>query len=62
MLLANVFGWSLDKATLKTSYEYNLTWWCLEHTLTFNTVNNLGAFYANQGKLVKTKQMYQQAL
>jgi tetratricopeptide (TPR) repeat protein len=30
--------------------------------LTLNTVNNLAALYANQGKLVEAEQMYQQAL
>jgi hypothetical protein len=29
---------------------------------TLDTVNNLGALYAYQGKLVEAKQMYQRAL
>jgi hypothetical protein len=30
----------------------------LEHTLTLDTVNNLGALYKNQGKLSKAEKMY----
>jgi tetratricopeptide (TPR) repeat protein len=33
-----------------------------EHTSTLGTVNNLGNLYAEQGKLDKAEQMYQQAL
>ncbi|PVH70492.1 hypothetical protein DL98DRAFT_135890 [Cadophora sp. DSE1049] len=36
--------------------------WGPEHTSTLNTVNNLAALYANQGKLVEAEQMYQRAL
>jgi hypothetical protein len=35
--------------------------WGPEHTSTLYTVNNLGILYKDQGKLVKVKQMYQQA-
>lgn len=34
----------------------------LEHTSTINTVNNLGALYAGQGKLDQAEEMYQRAL
>ena len=33
-----------------------------EHTSTLDTVNNLGALYANQGKLAAAEQMYGRAL
>ena len=33
-----------------------------DHTSTLNTPNNLGRMYHDQGKLVKAKQTYQQAL
>jgi tetratricopeptide (TPR) repeat protein len=36
--------------------------WGPEHTLTLDTVNNLGALYANQGKLLEAEQMFQRAL
>jgi len=32
------------------------------HTSTLNTVNNLGLFYANQGKIKKAEEIYVQAL
>ncbi len=34
----------------------------VEHTSTLDIVNNLGALYANQGKLAEAEQMYEQAL
>ena len=34
----------------------------LEHTLTLNTVNNLGTLYRKQGKMVEAEQMYIRAL
>jgi tetratricopeptide (TPR) repeat protein len=34
----------------------------LDYTLTLNTVNNLGLFYANLGQLDKVEKMYQRAL
>jgi tetratricopeptide (TPR) repeat protein len=36
--------------------------WGPDHTSTLNTVNNLAALYADQGKLVEAEQMYQRAL
>ena len=33
-----------------------------DHTLTLDTVNNLGILYKNQGKLVEAEKMYQRAL
>jgi hypothetical protein len=34
----------------------------LDHTLTLDTVNNLGILYWNQGKLKEAEEMYQRAL
>jgi hypothetical protein len=34
----------------------------LEHTLTLNTVNNLGLLYNDQGKQAEAEGMYQRAL
>jgi tetratricopeptide (TPR) repeat protein len=36
--------------------------WGPDHTSTLDTVNNLAALYADQGKLVEAEQMYQRAL
>jgi tetratricopeptide (TPR) repeat protein len=36
--------------------------WGLEHTSTLDTVNNLGALYADLGRLDEAKKMYQRAL
>ena len=36
--------------------------WSFEHTLTFNIVNNLNAFYTDQNKLIETKKMYRRTL
>jgi Tfp pilus assembly protein PilF len=36
--------------------------WGPEHTSTFDTVNNLGLLYANQGKMDEAEKMYQRAL
>ncbi|KAF2195732.1 hypothetical protein K469DRAFT_699339 [Zopfia rhizophila CBS 207.26] len=33
-----------------------------KHTSTLNTVNNLGALYADQGKLTEAEKMYERAL
>jgi Tfp pilus assembly protein PilF len=33
-----------------------------DHTLTLDTVHNLGVLYADQGKLDKAEEMYQRAL
>jgi tetratricopeptide (TPR) repeat protein len=36
--------------------------WGPDHTLTLNTVNNLGLLYKTQGKLNEAEEMYQRAL
>ena len=36
--------------------------WGPQHTSTLTTVNNLGALYADLGRLEEAKQMYQRAL
>jgi hypothetical protein len=36
--------------------------WGPEHMSTVSTVNNLGAFYSDQGKLKEAEEMYQRAL
>ena len=36
--------------------------WGAEHTSTLDTVNNLGLFYAEQGKMVEAEEMYLVAL
>jgi tetratricopeptide (TPR) repeat protein len=36
--------------------------WGAEHTLTLETVNNLGVLYADQGKMVEAEEMYIRAL
>ncbi len=36
--------------------------WGPEHTSTLNTVNNLGLFYADQGKMQEAEAMYRRAL
>jgi len=33
-----------------------------DHTLTLNTINNLGVLYADQGKLAEAEEMYARAL
>ena len=48
-----MYRWALD------GYEKA---WGPDHTSTFDTVNNLGLLYANQGKLGEAEKMYRRAL
>ena len=36
--------------------------WGAEHTLTLNTVNNLGSLYKAQGKMTEAETMFMRAL
>jgi tetratricopeptide (TPR) repeat protein len=62
-ILYKSLGW-LDEA--EKMYQQALQGykkaWGLEHTLTFNTANNLGILYKNLGRLDKAEKMYQRAL
>lgn len=46
---------------LRALIGYEKTWG-LKHTSTFNTVNNLGLLYSNQGKIKEAENMYLRAL
>jgi len=46
----------------RRALESNKKAWGPEHTSTLGTVNNLGSFYINQGKMVEAEIIYRRVL